>query len=70
MAADHAQREPLVWLITGASSGFGRQFVHSVLARGDKAIATARDVEKIRDLEAVGAKVLALDLTDDEASMR
>lgn len=59
----------LVWLVTGCSSGFGIQFVHSILARGDKVIATARNLEKIKDLENSGAKVLRLDVTDSQSSL-
>ncbi|KAF8628593.1 hypothetical protein AX15_003816 [Amanita polypyramis BW_CC] len=39
-----------VWLITGTTSGFGRRLVSSVLARGDKVIATARSIEKLDKL--------------------
>ena len=60
----------LVWLVTGTSSGFGTQFVQSILGRGDRVIATARSVEKIRHLEAAeGATVLRLDLTDSQESI-
>jgi len=60
---------PLTWFITGCSSGFGEQFVHSILARGDKVIATARRPESITHLEEAGAAVLQLDVTDDQASI-
>ena len=33
---------------SGTSSGFGKRLVASVLARGDRVIATARDIEKLR----------------------
>lgn len=56
---------PLVWLITGCSSGFGRDIALAALARGDKVIATARSVAKISSLKEVGASVLALDVTAD-----
>ncbi|KAJ7472352.1 hypothetical protein B0H11DRAFT_1351998 [Mycena galericulata] len=42
---------PLVWLITGTSSGFGSCLVASVLARGDRVIATARSLDGIKHLE-------------------
>lgn len=32
---------PKVWLITGCSSDFGREFALAALARGDKVVATA-----------------------------
>ncbi|KAF7377597.1 UBR-type domain-containing protein [Mycena sanguinolenta] len=41
----------LVWLITGTSSGFGNCLVASVLARGDRVIATARSLEAINHLQ-------------------
>ncbi|PBK66008.1 NAD-P-binding protein [Armillaria solidipes] len=40
----------LVWLITGTTSGLGRRLVTSVLARGDRVIATARSLEKLQGL--------------------
>ena len=60
---------PLTWFITGCSSGFGEQFVHSILARGDQVIATARKPDSIAHLQEAGAAVLQLDITDDEASI-
>jgi NAD(P)-dependent dehydrogenase (short-subunit alcohol dehydrogenase family) len=50
-----------VWLITGASSGFGRALADAVLARGESVAATARRVGSLDDL-ADGARVLALSL--------
>ncbi|KAL6251721.1 hypothetical protein RBB50_001931 [Rhinocladiella similis] len=60
----------LVWLITGCSSGFGEQFVHSILARGDKVIATARKIDKIQHLQQAGATILQLDITDKQQQIR
>lgn len=57
---------PLVWLVTGCSSGFGLEFVHSILARGDRIIATARNIAKISALADLGAHVLELDVTSDQ----
>ena len=55
---------PLVWLVTGCSSGFGEAFVHSILARGDKVIATARNAEtRLTPLKEKGASILNLDVT-------
>ncbi|KAL4749477.1 hypothetical protein BDW72DRAFT_178127 [Aspergillus terricola var. indicus] len=53
---------PLVWLITGTSSGFGREFVAQLLSRGDKVIATARTLSRISDLEQLGPDVVTLEL--------
>jgi len=38
---------PLVWFITGTSSGFGLELVRTALERGDSVIATSRDPEKV-----------------------
>ncbi|PPQ75832.1 hypothetical protein CVT24_000700 [Panaeolus cyanescens] len=64
--------DPLVWLITGTSSGFGRQFVTEALARGDKVIATARgkSLHKLDDLKAKGAQVLELDVTAPTSTLK
>lgn len=59
-----------VWLITGASSGFGRTLAEAVIARGEKAIVTARRGEALAELEAIDpARVLAIpfDVTDANA---
>ncbi|GKT61390.1 short-chain oxidoreductase [Colletotrichum tofieldiae] len=57
---------PLVWLITGSTSGFGAEFVKALLTRGEKVIATARDTSKIAHFEKAGAAVLKLDLIADQ----
>ncbi|WP_176059621.1 SDR family NAD(P)-dependent oxidoreductase [Paraburkholderia sp. BCC1876] len=59
-----------IWFITGASSGFGRVWTEAALQRGDRVVATARDVSKLNDLvTAHGDAVLALalDVTDRHA---
>jgi NAD(P)-dependent dehydrogenase (short-subunit alcohol dehydrogenase family) len=38
------------WLITGVSSGFGRELTSQLLDRGDRVIGTVRDTSKIADL--------------------
>ncbi|MGU3435961.1 SDR family NAD(P)-dependent oxidoreductase [Actinomycetes bacterium M1A6_2h] len=56
-----------VWFITGSSRGFGREFAQAALERGDKVVATARDVTTLTDLvEHYGdaALPLQLDVTD------
>jgi NAD(P)-dependent dehydrogenase (short-subunit alcohol dehydrogenase family) len=52
-----------VWLITGCSSGFGRELALAALAAGDRVMATARDPRRVADIE--GAHTAALDVTDD-----
>jgi len=38
------------WLITGVSSGVGKEMTKQLLERGDKVIGTVRSKGKIRDL--------------------
>ncbi|KAH7112583.1 oxidoreductase,short chain dehydrogenase-like protein [Dendryphion nanum] len=57
---------PLVWLITGSSSGFGAEFVNALIRKGDRVIATARDISKIQHFKEEGATVLQLDLTSGQ----
>lgn len=56
-------------LITGASAGIGCAAAELLLKNGCKVYAGARRVEKMRGLEYLGAKVFALDVTD-EASVK
>jgi NAD(P)-dependent dehydrogenase (short-subunit alcohol dehydrogenase family) len=60
-------QDPPVWLITGCSTGFGRELARAVLARGYRCVITARSPDSVRDLAAgreERALVLALDVTD------
>jgi NAD(P)-dependent dehydrogenase (short-subunit alcohol dehydrogenase family) len=56
-------------LITGTSSGIGRATAQRLARRADLVYATARRTEAITDLAEAGARILALDVTD-EKSMR
>jgi NAD(P)-dependent dehydrogenase (short-subunit alcohol dehydrogenase family) len=38
------------WLITGVSSGFGRELTTQLLERGDRVVGTVRDTTKVADL--------------------
>ena len=56
-----------VWLITGCSTGIGREIARAVLARGGRAAVTARKPDSVADLVAAHperALALALDVTD------
>lgn len=62
-------------LVTGASSGLGRHFAHTVAAAGARVLAAARRTERLRELvaeiEAAGGRAQALQLdVADEASVR
>jgi NAD(P)-dependent dehydrogenase (short-subunit alcohol dehydrogenase family) len=54
---------PLVWFVTGCSTGFGRELVRAALGRGDKVIATARNASKLEPLKEAGADTMQLDVT-------
>ncbi|KAF2203563.1 short-chain oxidoreductase [Delitschia confertaspora ATCC 74209] len=61
----------LTWLVTGCSSGLGQTFIHGILSRGDKAIATARgDISRIAALEESGAKIYSLDVRASAADIK
>jgi NAD(P)-dependent dehydrogenase (short-subunit alcohol dehydrogenase family) len=56
-----------VWLITGCSTGLGRALAEAVLARGDRAVVTARDAGSVADLAGAHpetALALPLDVTN------
>lgn len=57
------------WLITGTSSGLGRELAEQLLSRGDRVAATLRRPESLDDLRAAAGDRLwvgALDVTDPE----
>lgn len=59
-----------VWFISGCSTGFGRALAEAVLARGWRAVVTARDADRVGDLVS-GSKgrglAVSLDVTDHSA---
>ena len=61
--------KPNVVLITGCSSGIGRETARHLAQRGNRVYATARRPDAIEDLRGDGCETLACDVTD-EASMR
>jgi NAD(P)-dependent dehydrogenase (short-subunit alcohol dehydrogenase family) len=56
-------------LITGCSSGIGRETARHLASSGWTVYATARRPETLADLEAAGCRTLACDVTDED-SMR
>jgi len=63
-----------VWLITGASSGFGKRLAIAVLARGERVIATARSLEKLESFKSSEntdrLRILRLDVTEGEEKIK
>ncbi|NIF70351.1 SDR family NAD(P)-dependent oxidoreductase [Burkholderia sp. Ap-962] len=55
-------------LVTGASSGMGKDFALRLIAEGYTVYGAARRTERMEDIEAQGGSIMALDVTDD-ASM-
>ncbi|GGP85188.1 oxidoreductase [Streptomyces melanogenes] len=58
-----------VWLVTGASSGFGRAITEAAVAAGDTVIGTARRTQALDDLVAAHpdrVEAISLDVTDGE----
>ncbi|KKK13239.1 hypothetical protein ARAM_000574 [Aspergillus rambellii] len=62
---------PLVWFITGASSGFGLDLSLHALGAGHQVIGTVRNAtrsaEAVRQIQEKGGKVLEWDVTNAEA---
>ena len=67
MASDSTSaisRNP-VWLITGCSTGFGRELAKHVIERGYRTVVTARNPDEVKDLASKGEVLaLKLDVTD------
>jgi len=58
-----------VWLVTGASTGFGRELVEYLLASGARVVATARKVEGLQELGTKYPKtalVASMDVTNQK----
>ncbi len=58
-----------IWFITGCSTGFGHELAKLVLARGWRAVVTARDAGRVAELVGGGdgrGLALPLDVTDQD----
>ncbi len=62
-----------VWLITGASNGFGLLLALKALAAQHRVIGTVRSKAKsadvVRQITAAGGQVIELDMTDSQATI-
>jgi NAD(P)-dependent dehydrogenase (short-subunit alcohol dehydrogenase family) len=60
-----------VWFITGASSGFGQALAEAVLAKGERAVLTARRAERLNAIaQKHDGRALAISLDVTNASAR
>jgi NAD(P)-dependent dehydrogenase (short-subunit alcohol dehydrogenase family) len=59
------RKDERVWMITGASSGFGRAIAEAALSRGDSVVATSRGTDALSDLgPSERVHLVPLDVTD------
>ncbi len=65
MANEVSQKK--VALVTGASAGIGKAIVRRLLNQGWTVYGAARRVEQMADIQALGAKIIAMDVTDEAA---
>ncbi len=66
---DNAAKTDKVWLVTGASTGFGRELVEYLLAQGARVVATARKIDGLTDLGTRYPErvlIAAMDVTDQQ----
>lgn len=64
---DMNQNKKGVVLITGASAGMGKATAELLLEKGYIVYGAARRVDKMKDLEVKGGKILAMDVTDEQS---
>lgn len=54
-------------LITGASSGIGKETAKLFFEKGYNVIATARSIERMKDLEKLGCSIFSMDVTNEQS---
>jgi short-subunit dehydrogenase len=59
-----------VVLITGASSGIGHETAKLLAQSGLTVYAAARRVERMKDLQSLGIRLLSMDVTNDESMVK
>jgi len=60
-------RERPVALVTGASSGMGKDFALRLIKEGYTVYGAARRVDRMKEIEAAGGVALSLDVTNDQS---
>lgn len=58
------------WVVTAANRGLGLEFARQLSARGERVIATARDLDAASDLGSLGVEMYPLDVTDADSVVR
>lgn len=53
-----------VWLVTGCSTGFGKEFVKQIAAKGEHAIATVRKESQVKEIEQINPHLVTAVLLD------
>jgi short-subunit dehydrogenase len=59
-----------VVLITGASTGIGKETAKLLIEKGYVVYGAARRIEKMQDLKSLGAKILQMDVSDDNSMIQ
>lgn len=59
-------RRKMTALVTGASSGMGKEIAKRLIQDGFQVYVAARQIEKMEDLQALGARRLRMDISKDE----
>lgn len=59
-----------VILITGASSGMGKDFARELLKDGHIVYGAARRLDKMDDIKALGVKIISMDVTDETSMVQ
>ena len=62
--------EKKVVLITGASSGIGKETAKLLVENGHIVYSAARRLDKMNDLKELGVKILEMDVTNDESMVK
>ncbi|GFF54917.1 hypothetical protein IFM46972_10140 [Aspergillus udagawae] len=58
-----------VWLITGCSSGLGKEIAKAALKHGEKVIATSRNASRLSELKSLGATTVSLNVNGTPAEI-